>query len=242
MSGRVAVVTGGASGIGLGVAKQLAADGCRVAVLDRANAEVAAKEVDGAIGVDCDVSDRAAVRAAFDRVRAELGPVTVLCTSAGIEAFEPTLDVSDESWDRVIAVNLTGTFACVQAALPDMVEAQWGRIVTIGSSSAESGAPNMAHYTASKGGVISLTRSLAVDFARQGITANTINPTIVDTPMARHAADEGKVPPVETLGTFVPMGRAGTPEDIAGAVSYLCSDAASYVTGQIINVSGGMRI
>ena len=100
----------------------------------------------------------------------------------------------------------------------------------------------MAHYTASKGGVISLTRSLAVDFARKGITANCVNPTIVDTPMARHAAEEGKVPPADVLAQHVPAGRAGTPEDIAGAVSYLCSDGASYVTGQIINVSGGMRI
>jgi NAD(P)-dependent dehydrogenase (short-subunit alcohol dehydrogenase family) len=235
-------VTGGASGIGLGIAKFLANDGNRVAILDRANAEVAAKDVEGAIGLECDVADQAAVIAAFARVRAELGPIQILVTSAGIEAFEPTLEITLPSWERVLAVNLTGTFSCVQAALPDMVEAKWGRIVTIGSSSAESGAPNMAHYTASKGGVISLTRTLAVDFARKGVTANTINPTIVDTPMARHAADEGKVPPVETLGSFVPMGRAGTPEDIAGAVSYLCSEAASYVTGQIINVSGGMRI
>lgn len=247
MTSRVAVVTGGASGIGLGIAKFLAADGHRVAILDRANADVAAKEVatpdgDSAIGVDCDVSDRAAVTAAFERVRSELGAVTILVTSAGVEAFEPTLEVSAESWDRVIGVNLTGTFSCVQAALPDMVEAGWGRIVTIGSTSAESGAPRMAHYTASKGGVISLTRSLAVDFARKGITANCVNPTIVDTPMAQHAAAEGKVPPADVLAQHVPAGRAGTPEDIAGAVSYLCSEGASYVTGQIINVSGGMRI
>ncbi len=244
--GRVAVVTGGASGIGLGIAKFLARDGHRVALLDRANAEVAAKEIanggGSAIGVECDVSDRAAVRAAFDRVRTELGPVEILVTSAGVEAFEPTGDISAESWDRVIAVNLTGTFACVQAALPDMIAANWGRIVTIGSTSAESGAPNMAHYTASKGGVISLTRSLAVDFARKGITTNTVNPTIVDTPMARHAAEEGKVPPVETLGSYVPMGRAGTPDDIAGAVAYWCSDAASSGPGQTIHVRGGMRI
>ena len=240
--GRTAVVTGGASGIGLGIAKFLANDGHRVAILDRANADVAAKEVDGSIGVDCDVSDRAAVAAAFDRVRNELGPVEILVTSAGVEAFEPTIEITPESWDRVIAVNLTGTFSCVQHALPDMVAAKWGRIVTIGSTSAESGAPRMAHYTASKGGVISLTRSLAVDFARKGITANCVNPTIVDTPMAQHAAAEGKVPPADVLAQHVPAGRAGTPEDIAGAVAYLCSEGASYVTGQIINVSGGMRI
>jgi NAD(P)-dependent dehydrogenase (short-subunit alcohol dehydrogenase family) len=123
-----------------------------------------------------------------------------------------------------------------------MVEATWGRIITVASSSAESGAPNMVHYTASKGGVISLTRSLAVEFARKGITANGISPSICDTPMARKAAEEGKVPPVETLGKMVPAGRAGTPEDMAAAASYLASDGASYVTGQILGVSGGMRI
>lgn len=244
MTSRVAVVTGGASGIGLGIAKFLTNDGHRVALLDRdgPGAEAAAKDLTDAIGIECDVSDRSEVAAAFATVRSELGPVEILVTSAGIESFEPTIEITPESWDRVIAVNLTGTFSCVQAALPDMVEAGWGRIVTIGSTSAESGAPRMAHYTASKGGVISLTRSLAVDFARKGITANTINPTIVDTPMARHAAAEGKVPPADVLAQHVPAGRAGTPEDIAGAVSYLCSEGASYVTGQIINVSGGMRI
>jgi NAD(P)-dependent dehydrogenase (short-subunit alcohol dehydrogenase family) len=238
---KVAVVTGGGSGIGLGIATQFVADGYAVAILDRANADVAAKEI-GALGIDCDVSDRAAVDAAFAQVRSELGPVSILCTAAGIDLFQPLADVTMADWDRVIAVNLTGTFNCVQNAVPDMVEANWGRIITVASSSAESGAPNMVHYTASKGGVISLTRSLAVEFARKGITSNSIAPSICDTPMARKAAEEGKVPPVDTLGKMVPAGRAGTPEDMAAAASYLASDGASYVTGQILGVSGGMRI
>ncbi len=238
---RVAVVTGGGSGIGLGIATQFVADGYQVAILDRANADVAAKEIN-ALGIDCDVSDRAAVDAAFARVRSDLGPVSILVTAAGIDLFQPLADVTMEDWDRVIAVNLTGTFSCVQAAVPDMVAAKWGRIITIASSSAESGAPNMTHYTASKGGVISLTRSLAVEFARSGITSNSITPSICDTPMARKAAAEGKVPDVDVLGKMVPVGRAGTPEDIAEAASFLASDGASYVTGQILGVSGGMRI
>ena len=139
-------------------------------------------------------------------------------------------------------MNLTGTFTCVQAALPDMLAAGWGRIVTIASSSAQSGAPNMAHYAASKGGVISLTKALAVELARQGITVNTIPPSLVDTPMVAQAQARGDFPGVEVVGPMVPVGRAGTPDDIAGACAFLCSDEGSYITGQVIGVNGGMYI
>jgi 2-hydroxycyclohexanecarboxyl-CoA dehydrogenase len=245
---RVAVVTGGASGIGLGVARGLAADGLRVAILDRdgAAAEAAADELrsggSSVLAVDVDVAERSSVGAGFDRIRDELGPVEILVTSAGIESFTPVLDISAEGWDRIIAVNLTGTFTCVQAALPDMLAAQWGRIVTISSSSAQSGAPNMAHYAASKGGVIGLTKALAVELARSGITVNTIPPSLVDTPMARKAEAAGDFPGVDLVGPMVPVGRAGTPADIAAACSYLCSEGGSYITGQIIGVNGGMYI
>jgi 2-hydroxycyclohexanecarboxyl-CoA dehydrogenase len=245
---RVAVVTGGASGIGRGVALRLAADGHHVAVLDRdgPGAEAVAAELAaaGAKAVACavDVADRASVDEAFARLRAELGPVGILVTSAGIESFQPLSDITAESWDRIIAVNLTGTFACAQAAVPDMVAAGWGRIVTISSSSAQSGAPNMAHYAASKGGVIGLTKALAVELARQGVTANTIPPSLVDTPMARQAEAAGDFPGVDVIGPMVPLGRAGTPDDIAAACSFLCSDAGSYITGQVIGVNGGMYI
>ncbi len=139
-------------------------------------------------------------------------------------------------------MNLTGTFTCVQAALPDMLAAGWGRIVTISSSSAQSGAPNMAHYAASKGGVIALTKALAVELARSGITVNTIPPSLVDTPMARQAEARGDFPGVDVVGPMVPLGRAGTPADIAAACSFLCSEGGSYITGQIIGVNGGMYI
>jgi len=245
---RVAAVTGGASGIGLGVARYLVADGHRVAVLDRdrAGAEEAAAELEAqggkAVAVEVDVADRASVDAAFARVRAELGPVEILVTSAGVESFDALLDITPETWDRIIAVNLTGTFTCVQAAVPDMLAAGWGRIVTISSSSAQSGAPNMTHYAASKGGVISLTKSLAVELARSGITVNTIPPSLVDTPMARQAEAAGDFPGVDVVGPMVPVGRAGTPADIAAACSFLCSDGGSYITGQLIGVNGGMYI
>jgi NAD(P)-dependent dehydrogenase (short-subunit alcohol dehydrogenase family) len=245
---RVAVVTGGASGIGLGVAQGFVADGHRVAVVDSnaEAAEVAAKELRRggatAIAVAADVADRAAVKAGFDRIRSEIGPVEILVTSAGIESFTPVLDITAEGWDRIIAINLTGTFTCVQAALPDMLAAGWGRIVTISSQSAQSGAPNMAHYAASKGGVIGLTKALAVELARHGITVNTIPPSLVDTPMARKAEAAGDFPGVDIVGPMVPLGRAGTPADIAAACSFLCSEGGSYITGQLIGVNGGMYI
>lgn len=245
---RVAVVTGGASGIGLGVARQFVADGHHVAILDRngSAAEAAAAELQAqaakALAVEVDVADRRSVDGAYDRVRADLGPVEILVTSAGVEAFTPLLDITPETWDRIIAVNLTGTFTCVQAAVPDMVAAGWGRIVTIASSSAQSGAPNMAHYAASKGGVIALTKALAVELARRGITVNTIAPSLVDTPMARQAEADGDFPGVDVVGPMVPLGRAGTPGDIAAACSFLCSDGGSYITGQVVGVNGGMYI
>lgn len=245
---RVAVVTGGASGIGLGVAQRLAAAGHKLALLDiDGDAAEAAAETFRAGGTDAkgirtDVSDRAAVRAAFERTRTELGPVGILVTSAGIESFTPLADITDELWDRIIAVNLTGTFACIQAAIPDMVEAGWGRIVTIASSSAQSGAPNMAHYVSSKGGVISMTRAIAVEFARSGITANTIPPTLVDTPMARKAEAAGDFIGVDVVAPMVPVGRAATPDDIAAMAAFLCSEDAEYITGQVIGVNGGMYI
>lgn len=248
MSGRVAVVTGAASGIGLGVARRLAEDDHAVALLDLDGDGVrqAVNDLQAqgrrVRGHAVDVADRVALERVYASVREELGPVTIVVTSAGIEAFDPVLDITPEKWDRLIAVNLTGTFTCLQLAVPDMVAAGWGRIVTISSSSAQSGAPNMAHYVASKGGVIGLTKAFARELARHGITANTIPPTIVDTPMARKGEAHGDVPPVETMAKMVPLGRAGTPDDIASACSYLCTEEAGYITGQIIGVNGGMYI
>ena len=244
---RVVVVTGAASGIGLGVARRFATEGDAVALLDRDGdaAARAAEELraEGAVAVAIavDVADWSAVGAAFDRVRTELGPISALVTSAGIESFEAAATITEASWGRMLAVNLTGTFTCIQAALPDMVEAGWGRIVTISSSSAQSGAPHMAHYAASKGGVIGLTKALARELAGAGVTVNTIPPSLVDTPMARGAEAKGLVS-VDAMAKMVPLGRAGTPDDIAAACSFLCSEGGGYITGQVIGVNGGMYI
>lgn len=245
---RVAVVTGAASGIGLGIARRLAARGDHVALLDLAGDTVEAAagalrdEGASAVAYAVDVADFAAVGRTFDECREALGPTDILVTSAGIESFDSVLDITPDLWNRMISVNLTGTFTCVQAALPDMLDSGWGRIVTIASSSAQSGAPRMAHYVASKGGVIGLTKALAIELARSGITVNTIPPSLVDTPMARSAEASGDFPGVDVVAPMVPVGRAGTPDDIAAACAFLCSDEAEYITGQIIGVNGGMYL
>jgi 2-hydroxycyclohexanecarboxyl-CoA dehydrogenase len=241
---RVAVVTGGGSGMGAAICRRLAAQGHKIAVLD-VNEESAHKvakalEAGGAVasGSRVDVSARPAVFAALDEVRRVLGPVGIMVTSAGVEGFESFLDITPEAWDRMMAVNLTGTFHCLQAVVPDMLDAGWGRIVTISSSSAQSGTRLMSHYVASKGGVIALTKALALDLAPMGITVNTIPPGVIDTPMMRRPIDSGAMD-VEQVLARAPLGRLGTPDDIAAACAFLCSDGAGYITGQQINVNGG---
>ncbi|HXY92478.1 MAG TPA: SDR family NAD(P)-dependent oxidoreductase, partial [Acidimicrobiia bacterium] len=242
---RVAVVTGGASGMGRSICEQFAARGHRVAVLDidGDNAERAVEELRarGSIALACrtDVADRASVEDALESVHRELGPVEILVTSAGITGFEDFVAISPESWHRILEVNLTGTFYCIQAAVPDMVAARWGRIVTISSSSAQRGSPRMAHYVASKGGVIALTKSLAREFAPFGITVNNIPPSGIDTPMARQSQSAGHLQSDEQMIAAIPVGRLGTGDDIAAACVFLCSDDAGYITGQVLGVNGG---
>ncbi|MEW6272174.1 MAG: SDR family NAD(P)-dependent oxidoreductase [Thermodesulfobacteriota bacterium] len=248
-TGRVAVVTGAASGMGLAIARHLAARGDRVALLDlhgdaatraaetlrEAGARVTAAEVD--------VADRAAIERALRKVRAELGPIAIVVTSAGLDAFEPFTGITPGSWERILAINLTGTFHCLQAAVPDMIEARWGRMVTISSSSAQSGAARMAHYVASKAGVIGLTKALALELAPHGITVNTIPPGMIDTPMLRRAEAGGDVGKLDKVAArVIPVGRTGTPEDVAVTCGFLCSDEAAFITGQVIGVNGGMVV
>ena len=242
---RVAVVTGAASGMGLAIARRLAGSGHRVALLDRAGdlaeqeAETLRSEGAQAIAAEVDVSDRAAIDEALQAVRGAFGPIEIIVTSAGIDEFAKFTEITAEAWERMIAVNLTGTFHCLQAAVPDMLAGKWGRIVTISSSSAQSGAARMAHYVASKGGVIGLTKSLALELAPHGITVNTVPPGFIDTPMARRAETRGDLPDFNAVVARTPVRRAGTAEDIAAAVAFLCAEDAGYITGQAINVNGG---
>lgn len=242
---RVAVVTGGASGMGLAIARRLAERGDRVAIFDLQGdaARQAAKELSTELGTsvlacEVDVVDRTAIDNAVRAVHNEFGPVEIMVASAGIEGYTPVTDITIQEWDRILAVNLTGTFHCIQAVVPDMQAARWGRIVTISSASAQSGAPNRAHYAAAKGGVISLTKALAYELGPVGITVNTIPPGIIDTPMARHGEKDGTLN-IRAAAAMMPMRRAGTVEEIAATCEFLCSDGAGYVTGQTVGVNGG---
>jgi NAD(P)-dependent dehydrogenase (short-subunit alcohol dehydrogenase family) len=245
-SPKTAVVTGAASGIGLAIAERLAQDGAQVALfdLDGEGAEAAAAKIRSAggraLGLAVDVADRALIENAASRVRAHFGPVTVLVNNAGREGFSPFLEIGDEAWDGVLDVNLSGTFRCCQIMLPDMIDVGWGRIVNISSSSAHSGQPLMAHYVASKTGVIGLTKALALEFGPRGVTVNTIPPGFIDTPMTRRNAAKGLLGRgIEHHAQQTPVRRPGRPEDIAAACSFLVSEEAGYVTGQVFGVNGG---
>ncbi|MCK9564071.1 MAG: SDR family oxidoreductase [Bacteroidales bacterium] len=242
---RVVVVTGGASGMGLGICKRFAELGHPVAMLDMQGEalerESAALKAAGArvYAAKVDVSDRQQVEAAYGAIRRQLGPISIVIANAGISRAEDFLTMSLDTWQRMIDVNLNGVFHTVQAAAADMVEKKWGRIVTISSNAAQWGAADRAHYAASKGGVIGLTKSLARELAKHGITVNTIPPSLVDTPLARAGEAAGEIS-IDMVAQHIPIARAGTPEDIAYACEFLCSDKASYITGQEINVNGGI--
>jgi 2-hydroxycyclohexanecarboxyl-CoA dehydrogenase len=245
MMSRVAVVTGAGSGMGLAIGQRLARQGHGVALLDldggaaeRAAADLRSTGAQALAGT-VDVSDRGAIDDALGRVRDELGPVEIMVTSAGLDGFVPFTDISTDQWDRMLAVNLSGTFHCIQAVVPDMLAGSWGRIVTISSSSAQSGAARMAHYVASKGGVIGLTKALAVELGPHGITVNTIPPGAIETPMTSRAQAAGNLPSIDVIAKMIPVRRTGTPDDIAAACAFLCSEDAGYITGQQINLNGG---
>jgi NAD(P)-dependent dehydrogenase (short-subunit alcohol dehydrogenase family) len=242
---RVAVVTGGGSGLGVAICQHLARQGNSVAVLDlnqQAAEAVAAgiraaggKALAGAV----DVADRPSVDAAMGMARREFGPIAILVTSAAVAGFTPFEEITLDEWNRMLTINLTGTFNCAQSAIKDMVAANWGRIVLISSHAGQMGTANQAHYAASKGGVIALMKTLALEYARKGITVNTIPPFAVVTPNLTRWLNEGRLPPLEKIEQMIPAGRLGTPDDIAATCAFLCSDAASYITAQVISVNGG---
>jgi 2-hydroxycyclohexanecarboxyl-CoA dehydrogenase len=245
MSQKVALVTGAAAGIGAACAKRLAQDGIAIGVLDLdeercAGTVEAIKAAQGtAIALGADISNRAQVRAALARLRDALGPVTVLVNNAGIVDFISFEEITDEKWDRMFAVNVRGSFIVTQEVLPDMKAAKWGRIVNISSSSAQTGSGSQVHYSASKGAIVTFTRSLAQVLGPYGITVNNIPPgSVMNTIMSEANRHHFTLKP-ETLLETLPVRRLGEPQDIANACAWLCLEASSYVTGQTIGVNGG---
>ena len=242
---RVAVVTGAASGMGAAISRHLATAGHAVALFD-IDGPRAAQVADSlteqgahAVSYDVDVADRATVDAAVAKVRAELGSIGIVVTSAGRSAFEPFETISVESWEAIFAVNVLGTFHCIQSSIAEMVAAGWGRVVTISSSSGQEGAHRAAHYASSKGAVITLTKALAKEYGRHGITANNVAPSLIETPMQQAAQSAGDIPSTDAMAARSLLRRLGTVDEVAATCAFLVSEAAGYITGQVIGVNGG---
>jgi 2-hydroxycyclohexanecarboxyl-CoA dehydrogenase len=242
---KTALVTGAAAGIGKACAIKLAGEGIQVGVLDL-KAEDCAQTVaeiqaagGKAVALGANIADRAQVTAAVAKLREAFGPVTIVVNNAGITGFVPFKELTDAQWDKMLEINLKGTFIVTQVVLPDMEAAKWGRIVNISSSSAQTGAVNMAHYSASKGAMVSMTRSLAQELGPLGVTVNNIPPGSVMGTIMSEANKERFQIPVETLLSTIPVRRMGEPNDIANACVWLCREESGYVTGQTIGVNGG---
>jgi len=250
MSNRVAIVTGGAQGIGKGIAGTLAAEGFKVAVADLnlAVAEETAKEIVAAGGtafaVEMDITQTTSVQAAVKAVEAELGSVEIVVNNAGWDDFMPFVKTDEEFWDKILDINFKGALRVIQATVPGMMERGFGRVVNIGSDAGRVGSSLEAVYSGAKGGIIAFTKALAREVAASGVTANTVCPGPTDTPALRKfadgAGDAEKV--LAGMTRAVPLKRLGTPEDVGPAVAFLASDGAGFVTGQTLSVSGGLTM
>ena len=230
---KTALVTGGASGIGRSIADRLRADGNHVATIDITDSDTDFSYV-------ADVTDRAAIDTALDAVRSALGPITILVNAAGMTSFRRFTNLTSPEWSKVVDVNLNGVFHVTQAVLPDMLDAGWGRIVNISSSSTHSGSPYQSAYVAAKSAVNGLTKSLALEYGPSGITVNVVPPGSIDTPMLRAAEEKGLLGgTIDDIAARIPVRRIGLPEDIAATCSFLVSEEAGYITGQIVGVNGG---
>ncbi|HET6190167.1 MAG TPA: SDR family NAD(P)-dependent oxidoreductase [Trebonia sp.] len=251
MGNRVALVTGGAQGIGRGIAAALAAQGFRVAIADL-NAEAAtqtAKDLteagETAIAVEVNITDTASVEAGLLAITRDLGPVEVVVNNAGWDDFMPFIATSEEFWDKILDINFKGALRVTKAALPGMIERKFGRIVNIGSDAGRVGSSLEAVYSGAKGGIIAFTKTLAREVATKGITVNAVCPGPTDTPALRKFADgagQDAEKVISGMVRAVPMKRLGTPEDIGPAVAFFASDAAGFVTGQTLSVSGGLTM
>ena len=240
MTRRNAIVTGAARGLGRAIALRLAREGAAVAAWDlnadgaRETAALIEAEGGTAIGLGCNSAIAAEIAAALAETHARLGKVGILVNNAALSPFKPFFEITEEIWDGLMAINLKGPFLCCQAVLPDMLEAGWGRIVNISSSSAQTGSSHQTHYAATKAGVIGFTKSLAMEFAGTGITVNNVPPGFVDTEGLREAPVD-----VDGFAQRTPMKRPGRPENIAAAVAFLASEDADYITGHTLSVNGG---
>ena len=243
MSSRIALVTGASRGIGRAIAVALARHDHAVAInyrsgTDEAKETLAAVEEAGAEGivVQADVTDPAAVKEMFQEVEERLGPVSVLINTAGIRRDGLALRMTDDAWDSVIATNLTGAFSCSRQALRTMVRERWGRIVNVTSVAGLRGIPGQANYCAAKAGLIGLTKALAAEVSKSGVTVNAVAPGLIDTDLTSSLPAER----FSELVSAIPAGRSGTPDDIAEVVAFLCSDDAAYVNGSVLPIDGAM--
>lgn len=240
LKGKVAVVTGAARGLGRAICQRLAEDGVHISAWDlnlegaQETAEIVRKMGVNAIACGGDASSATDIATAHTRTKEGLGQVSILVNNAALSPFCKFEDLTEEAFEGLLAINLKGPFLCCKAMVPDMVSAGWGRVINISSSSAQTGAKSMAHYVASKGGVIGLTKALAQEYATSGVTFNNVPPNFVDTPGLRDAPVD-----VETFAQTTPMKRTGKPRNIAAAVAFLASEDADYITGHTLGVNGG---
>jgi 2-hydroxycyclohexanecarboxyl-CoA dehydrogenase len=245
MSERTALVTGGAGGIGQAICLALAEDGRSVAVadldLDGAR-ETAAGLGRSATAMELDVTDTGSVAGAVRQAEEELGPIEIVVNNAGWDELRPFLDTDEGFWGRVIEINFKGCLRVTHAVLPTMVERGFGRVVNIGSDAGRVGSSMESVYSGAKGGVIAFTKTVAREVARSGVTANTVCPGPTRTPMLEGMAEEGGEKLIDSLTCAVPMRRLGEPEDVAGAVAFLASERAGFITGQTLSVSGGLTM